>query len=64
MKIIVEIFSAGSLVDTITIEAHSLEAAKAAAKKLVDAADLPLQGYRILSEDGKEILPYEGRKRH
>ena len=60
----VEIFSAGSLVDTIVIEAPSVEAAKAAAQNLVDAADLPVQGYRIVTEDGQELLPYQDRKGH
>jgi len=64
MRMTVEIFSAGSLVDSIVIEAGSAEAAKAAARDLVDAADLPVQGYRILTEDGQELLPYQERKGH
>jgi hypothetical protein len=64
MRMTVEIFSAGSLVDTIVIEARSVEAAKAAAQNLVDAADLPVQGYRIVTEEGQELLPYQDRKGH
>jgi hypothetical protein len=57
MKITVEIFSNGSRLHSISHEVHSLEAVKAAAQSLVDAAELPAQSYRLLAEDGRELLP-------
>jgi len=56
MKITVEIFANGSRLHSISHEVHSLEAVKAAAQSLVDAADLPAQSYRLLAEDGRELL--------
>jgi hypothetical protein len=64
MKVTVEIFSNGSRLHSISHEAHSLEAVKAAAQSLIDAADLPAQSYRVLTEDGRELSPSSAKEGH
>ena len=58
MRVTVEILSNRKLVHTIIVEAQSLEAAKATAQSMMDAAKLSRKSYRLLNRYGQEPIQH------